>query len=334
MNYIKVETLAGKQISLLNYLPDRGMKKIREEILAGLNSFPKYISPKFFYDRRGSELFEEITRLVEYYPTRTEKKILSTLVRKLGLELTNLQIVELGSGDCSKIRIFLRQIAENDLTSLTYYPVDISQSAIEKSTEKLAYEFPMIQITGIVADFMHQLGVIPKNGKRLFCFLGSTIGNLNPIERDRFLKHLGCEMAIGDGLLLGIDMVKDVGILEKAYNDNRQITAQFNLNVLNVVNSLIDSNFEPAAFEHLAFYNQNKKRVEMHLKARHDMTITFNSGIDHIHLKKDETIHTENSHKFDDESIKTMGMLAGLTLEQVVTDENQWFSLAYFKKNR
>jgi L-histidine N-alpha-methyltransferase len=334
MNYTKEETLTKGGIKLVNYLPDIGIKKVKEEIFNGLKAFPKFISPKFFYDERGSELFEAITKLDEYYPTRTEKKILSTIWKYLNLDFSELSIIELGSGDSSKIHLLLQQISENKLSTIKYYPVDISHSAIEKASEKLTDEFPMLKIQGIVADFIYQLNIIPKTEKRLFCFFGSTIGNLNMSEIEQFMKLLGEEIQEGDSFLLGIDMVKDSAVLEKAYNDDQQITADFNKNILNVINNVAYTNFEPADFEHLAFYNKEKKRIEMHLKAKKDMVITFNSKADKIHIKKGETIHTENSHKFKYDNIKSMGYWAGLYTEKIFTDNNKWFSLVHYKKNK
>jgi L-histidine N-alpha-methyltransferase len=334
VNYTKEETLSKEGIKLVNYLADIGIKKVKEEIFNGLKAFPKYISPKFFYDEKGSELFEAITKLDEYYPTRTEKKILSTIGKELNLDFSKLCIIEFGSGDSSKISLLLSQVPENKLSTIKYYPVDISQSAIERASEKLADEFPMININGIVADFIHQLNMIPKTGKRLFCFFGSTIGNLNTTEIKEFMKLLGTEMQAKDSLLLGIDMVKDSAVLEKAYNDNQQITADFNKNILNVINNLAETNFKSADFEHLAFYNEEKRKIEIHLKARKDMVITFESEADKIYIKKGETIHTENSHKFNKDDIKTLGFWAGLDTEIILTDDRQWFSLVHYKKNK
>ena len=334
INHTKEETLTKGGIKLVNYLPDNRIKKIKEEIFNGLKAFPKYISPKFFYDERGSELFEAITKLDEYYLTRTEKKILSTIGKELNLDFSELCIIEFGSGDSSKISLLLSQVPENKLSTIKYYPVDISQSAIERASEKLADEFPMIRINGVIADFRHPLNMIPRSGKKLFCFFGSTIGNLNKTEIKKFMNLLGKEMQVGDSLLLGMDMVKDPAVLEKAYNDDQQITADFNKNILNVINNLANTNFEPADFEHLAFYNEEKKRIEIHLKARKDMVITFDSEADKIYIKKGETIHTENSHKFNKDNIKTMGFWAGLDTKKIFTDNNQWFSLVHYKKNK
>jgi len=334
MNYIKEESIIKGKVKLINYLPDIGIKKVKEEIFNGLNAFPKYISPKFFYDERGSELFEAITKLDEYYLTRTEKKIVSTIGKDLNIDFSDLGIIELGSGDSSKIRLLLRQIQENKRSAIKYFPVDISQSAIERAVEKLTDEFPMLKIEGIVADFIYQLNLIPKTEKRLFCFFGSTIGNLNMTEIEQFMKLLGGEMQEGDSFLLGIDMIKDTAVLEKAYNDDQQITANFNKNILKGLNNLAKTNFNLADFEHHAFFNEEKSRIEMHLKAMKEMVITINSGADKIHIKKGETIHTENSHKFNKDNIKTMGYWAGLDTEKIFTDDNQWFSLVHYKKNK
>ena len=332
MNYTKTETLTKERINLVNYLPHIGIEKVSDEILKGLKASPKYISPKFFYDQRGSELFEAITKLDEYYPTRTEISILSTIVKDLDIEFSELSIVELGSGDESKIRLLFQQIPVEQLSAISYYPLDISQSAIVKASEKLVEEYPMLSINGIVADFFHQLNMIPKTGRRLFCFFGSTIGNLDMSEIKEFMELLGSEMQSGDSLLLGLDMVKDRAILEEAYNDGQKITADFNKNILNVINRLAGTDLNPAEFEHLAFYNKEKNRIEMHLKAREDIMVTFNSGVESIHISKGETIHTENSHKFSREDIQTMGYWAGLNAEKIFTDNPQWFSLVHYKK--
>lgn len=332
MNYVKQENSIREEDSgLVNHLPDIGMKKIQEEIFTGLRSEQKYISSKFFYDKKGSELFESITGLDEYYPTRTEKKILSTIGQELKLDFSELSIVELGSGDPSKIRLLLQQIPKSKLYTLQYFPVDISQSAIEDASKKLICEFPTININGIVADFILQPNRVPKPGRRLFCFFGSTIGNLTMDEIEKFMKRLGAEMQEGDSLLLGLDMVKDTSILEKAYNDEQQITADFNKNILNVINVLADTDFDPDAFEHRSFYNKEEERIEMHLEAKRDAIVTLGSEAGKIYIKKGETIHTENSHKFRKDHIETIGLWGGLSIEKIFTDNYQWFSLVHYR---
>ena len=247
---------------IINKLKEIDSGKVKEEILEGLTSQPRYISPKYFYNAGGSELFESITELEEYYPTRTEKAILSGIGSRLELDFNDLNIVELGSGDPSKIRLLLQQIPSEKQATLHYYPVDISHSALEGSMRQLTEEFPEIRVTGIVADFMQQFDKIPKNKNRLFCFLGSTIGNFNPEERISFMQNLGNEMKAGDHLLLGLDMVKDPQVLHRAYNDGKQVTAAFNKNILNVVNGIIDTSFDSTDFEHLAFYNETVHFIE------------------------------------------------------------------------
>ncbi len=332
MNYLEAE-ITNKESSILNnHLPKIGLQTVQQEIIKGLKEESKYISSKFFYNEKGSELFEDITHLKEYYPTRTEKTIISRIKEDLQIDFSNVNIIELGSGDHSKISLLLDQISESDLATLKYFPVDISQSAIEIASTKLHDVFPQIEIHGIVADFLHQLHEIPKTGHRLFCFFGSTIGNLNPQEVEMFMKLMGKEMQQGESFLLGMDMIKNIAILEKAYNDDKEITAEFNKNILNVVNGLIDSDFNPSDFDHLAFYNEEMKRIEMHLLALKDVTLKINSSADKIQICKGESIHTENSHKFDPKLIDSMGIWGGLETKQVFYDENEWFGLVHFRK--
>lgn len=332
MNYTKENKHTDTDIELINYLPNIGIGNVKEEIFAGLKAKTKYISPKFFYDGKGSELFEQITHLEEYYPTRTEKKIISSITENLAIDFKNLNIVELGSGDASKISLLLRQIPESELKTINYFPVDISQSAIEKSVKELLEQFPLNNITGIVVDFFHQLKLIPKKGKRLFCFFGSTIGNFDSDQAEEFMNLLGNAMQKGDSLLLGMDMVKDVSVLENAYNDKKEVTAEFNKNILSVVNNLTDTNFNPSDFEHYSFFNKNKSRIEMHLRALKDIELSINSRTEKIKIAKSETIHTENSYKFNKTDIETMGRWAGIETTKILTDDNNWFSLVYYKK--
>ncbi len=320
------------KIRIINKLKEIDPGEVRKEIIEGLSSDPRTISPKFFYNEGGSELFESITGLEEYYPTRTEKDILSGIASHMNIDFQHLNIVELGSGDPSKIRLLLQQISEENLASLHYYPVDISHSALENSLEKLAEEFPVITITGIVADFMQQFDKLPNVKNRLFCFLGSTIGNFTPEDRDTFMRELGKEMKAGDHLILGLDMVKDPQVLHKAYNDSKQLTAAFNKNILNVMNDMVDTSFETTDFEHMAFYNEKEQRIEMHLKAMKDHRIRINGHQATLEIKKGDTIHTENSYKFTRGDIESIGGQAGLIPESVFTDEQNWFSLVLFVK--
>lgn len=331
MNFIDELTIKVGKTDIVNYLPKRGISAVQDEIITGLKSPQKYISPKYFYDQLGSELFEAITQLEEYYPTRCEKEILSSLVTQLDVNFHELDIVELGSGDASKIKTIFKQIPPEILASINYYPVDISQSALENSVQDIMEEFELNNITGIVADFLHQHDYAPRRNKRLFCFLGSTIGNFTPNEVENFIKELGEVMEEGDALLLGVDMVKDRVVMESAYNDKKGITANFNKNVLTVINSQIQSNFNTDDFDHLAFYNQVNRRIEMHLRAKSDLQITMGCTNEIIGIKKDETIHTENSCKFTVDKLEEIGKCGGLKIRQIFSDSKGWFSLVHFK---
>lgn len=320
------------QVVINNSLTKPGAEAVIESIAAGLTSEKKHISCVYLYDAIGSKLFEKITGLDEYYPTRIEKSLLKSAAIYICDFLRDADIVELGSGDCSKISILLDAVPSHCLHSLRYIPVDVSHSAIEESAGILSGRFPGITINGVVADFMNQLDIIPDGSKRFFCFLGSTIGNLSRTDALDFLTYLGDTMSSGDMLLLGADMIKDIGILEKAYNDSEGITAEFNLNILNVVNNLAKTDFNPGKFKHLAFYNQKLSRIEMHLKAKEDMEITSPLIDENIFISKGETIHTENSHKFTLEHLEELALAANLEVEHIFTDDNKWFSLVLMSK--
>lgn len=319
-------------IDLLTDSAGAGDKSAKNEILEGLKNQPKRIPSKFFYDGKGSGLFEAITTLPEYYPTRCEKEILTYLWDKLELNAGDLRIIELGSGDCSKIRLLLTCMPEDQLRNVIYYPVDISPVAIRDAIADLKESFPTLKVKGIAADFTSQLHLLPRGGTRMFCFFGSTIGNLDPGEINGFMTSLGREMVKGDHLLMGLDMIKDISVLENAYNDNRGVTAMFNKNILSVANELLESDFDPGMFDHKAFYNQEKQRIEMHLQARRNMSVSCNSNGSRIKLKEGETIHTENSHKFSPEQIEQLGEAGGLGVKAIYPDSKAWFGVVHFVK--
>ncbi len=331
MNFVKKTVSPEGKIELHDYLPAMGIGPVRQEILNGLLATPKRIASKFFYDAAGSELFEEITRLEEYYPTRTEKSILAAMAGNLEVDFKGLNLIELGSGDASKISLLLRQIPGPLLKTVHYFPMDISRPAIEKSGRELLQKFELKQITGVVADFYHQMHVIPKVKNRLFCFFGSTIGNFTESLARDFMFRLGNTLQKGDGLLLGVDMVKDAGVLERAYNDEKGVTARFNKNILRVVNRLINTDFDPEVFEHVAFFNKTKNRIEMHLRAMTDMEISLERDRK-IVIRMGETIHTENSQKFTPSDIKKLARWASLDTVRLFSDEKNWFTLAYLVK--
>ena len=321
-----------QQVAVENHFTETEFDGHRKEIIKGLTAPVKHISSKFLYDDRGSELFEKITHLPEYYPPKLEIKLLKESGIQLAEKLKDIDIVELGSGDCSKISVLLESIPPSKRKSICYLPFDISQQAVEKSSNMLSDMFPAINIKGMVADFHTQLDIIPRRKNRLFCFFGSTLGNFSRQEATEFITRLSNTMEKGDMLLMGLDMVKDKKILKKAYNDSQNITAQFNLNILNVVNNYIETKFEPDDFEHIAFYNNKLSRIEMHLKAKKDMVMSSPWSAQKITIKKEETIHTENSHKFTNEIIHSLAHKAGLKIQNIVTDSNNWFSIVQIAK--
>jgi len=287
----------------------------------------------FFYDDYGSELFEKITALPEYYPPKIEFTLLKKISAIIKNELKGVDIVELGSGDCSKISILLDSVSQKDLKTIKYLPLDVCQEAIEKSLSILIEQFPDIKVHGIVADFLTQLHLIPNSRKRIFCFFGSTIGNFSREKAVQFIKELNSTMNTGEMLLLSFDMVKDKNIMEKAYNDSKKLTAKFNLNILKVINKIAKTNFNTDDFQHVAYYNQKNSRIEMHLKARKNIKISTPYLGQDITLKKGETIHTENSYKFTYTSIRNLIKPGHFTIDKVFTDKNNWFSIIKIIKN-
>jgi L-histidine N-alpha-methyltransferase len=332
MSYIDTQVIEIQQIKITNHLNKLGIYNIRKEIIDGLKSKQKHISSKYFYDEKGSKLFEDITQLPEYYPTRTEKGIIKEIAPKLMTNLQNIDLVELGSGDCSKISMLLNSVPEENLETINYIPIDVSKTAIYNSAKKLTELFPNVEINGIVADFINQLDLIPSHRKRMFFFLGSTLGNFNENIANQFLENLSSSMNPGDTFLLGVDLVKPINILHDAYNDSQNVTANFNKNILNVINDIIESDFNTNDFDHKAFFNKEESRIEMHLIAKTDLLIASAFSSSPIELKKGENIHTENSYKYSFEKITNFQKITNLKIKEIFTDENDWFSLVLFEK--
>ncbi len=332
MDFCDSTTLQNKQITIENHLPSIGKQAVIKTILEGITAAPRRISSMFFYDGEGSRLFEEITRLPEYYPTRTEKNLLRQLARTYQSNIYSSDIVELGSGDCTKISILFDALDQISLETIRYVPVDVSCEAIEKSAHALIERFPGLTIHGIVADFLSQLSELPSAEKRIFFFLGGTIGNMTQTQRRLFFHELSTIMQPQDILVLGIDMVKEKAIIEKAYNDESGTTAAFNRNILNVVNSIVNTDFDPMRFDHVAFYNDVNSRIEMHLKATADMEVKCPYLPNALIIKKGELIHTEYSHKFTREEISRQLKNCGLHITSTVCDQSKWFSLVQIAK--
>lgn len=297
----------------------------RAELLAGLQQPQKQINPKYFYDARGSQLFEQITQLQEYYPTRTEIGILNQYAQEIAQYCgSDCVLIEPGSGSSEKVRLLL-----DTLQPSAYVPLDISAEFLRESAHKLGREFPWLNVHAICADFADQWQTraeLPA-GRRVVFYPGSTIGNMDPHDALAFLSEL--QQWIGDdgGVLIGVDLHKSERLLNAAYNDADGVTAEFNLNILNAVNTLTGSNFKPHAFDHQAFYNQQLRRIEMHLVSKKSQTVQINGS--EIAFAEGETLHTENSYKYSLESFTRMSERAGFSVQQSWLDEAGLFSVHY-----
>ncbi|WP_328907295.1 L-histidine N(alpha)-methyltransferase [Streptomyces sp. NBC_00234] len=297
---------------------------LRADVLSGLNRQPKTLPPKWFYDAHGSELFEEITRLPEYYPTRAEREILVARAPQIAEASGARTLIELGSGSSDKTRHLL-----DALPGLhTYVPVDVSESALKGAADVLLAERPGLSVHALIADFTHVLRLPDTPGPRLVAFLGGTIGNLLPKEREQFLHSVRELLSPGDSLLLGTDLVKDEATLVAAYDDAAGVTAAFNKNVLSVVNRELGADFPLADFDHVAAWDPRREWIEMRLRARRaltvkipevDLVVTFDAG---------EEMRTEVSAKFREEGVRGELADAGLRLDHWWTDTAGRFALS------
>jgi L-histidine N-alpha-methyltransferase len=312
---------------VLNCLHGKYRSDIADDIRKGLTSPQKTIPSKYFYDARGSKLFEDICRLPEYYLTRVELSILRTIAPTFAQTFRHIDLVELGSGADIKIRTLLDGIARETMVTLRYIPVDISESAVINTLNSLLAHHPELKVLGIVADFTSQLDVIPDHRPSIFCFLGSTIGNFDREEALSFLRNVAGAMKPGDRFLIGFDMVKSREILEAAYNDSKGVTAEFNKNILNVVNRSLNGDFDPSCFDHMAFYNEKHQQIEMHLKAHCNFSVRLNDLDLELYFRAGDTIHTEISKKFTREEIEDLAFHAGLRIANWYADSNGWFSV-------
>ncbi|MFJ2577781.1 L-histidine N(alpha)-methyltransferase [Kitasatospora aureofaciens] len=313
---------------LTRLLPaDHFSTALHHDVQHGLTSEPKWLPPKWFYDARGSELFEEITRLPEYYPTRTERAILTARAGEIAAATKARTLVELGSGSSEKTRLLLDAL--NALGTLhTYVPVDVSESALTAAGTALAAEYPGVAVHGVLADFTARLGLPPDGGPRLVAFLGGTLGNLLPDERAAFLRGLRAALDPGDFLLLGTDLVKDPAVLVAAYDDAAGVTAEFNRNVLNVLNRELSADFDPDAFEHVALWDPEREWIEMRLRSLRAQTVKIPALDLPVHFDRGEELRTEVSAKFRRERVADELASAGLRLSHWWTDEEGRFGLS------
>ncbi|RDX37494.1 L-histidine N(alpha)-methyltransferase [Kangiella sp. HD9-110m-PIT-SAG07] len=296
-------------------------------ILEGLRAEHKFINPKYFYNHHGSKLFEQITELDEYYPTRTERKILQSRANDIAqLIEPNSLIVEPGAGSCKKIEYLLEALHPS-----VYVPQDVSAEFLQQSAQRLSKDYPWLDIVPVASDFSDPIE-IPRRLQKLrkYAFYpGSTIGNFEPAHALNFLKQM--RQLVGDtgGMIIGVDLHKDNETLHAAYNDKKGITAQFNLNTLSHINEILDSDFNISNFEHVALYNSEQQRIEMYLKS-------LKSGAydvlgEKVSFEKDELIHTEHSYKYTVDGISRLANASGFTLEHSWLDEQELFSVNYLQ---
>lgn len=297
---------------------------LRADVLSGLTRHPKTLPPKWFYDAQGSDLFEEITRLAEYYPTRAEREILIARAADIAAASGARTLIELGSGSSDKTRHLL-----DALPGLhTYVPVDVSESALTGASEALLAERPGLSVHALIADFTHVLELPDSPGPRLVAFLGGTLGNLLPDERAQFLKSVRARLAPGDSLLLGTDLVKDEATLVAAYDDAAGVTAAFNKNVLTVVDRELGADFQLDDFDHVAIWDPEHEWVEMRLRARRALTVKIRELDLVVTFEAGEELRTEVSAKFRKEGVRDELAAAGLRLAQWWTDSAGRFALS------
>ena len=309
------------------------------DVELGLNALPKSLPPKYFYDATGSELFEEITAQPEYYPTRTEAAILRACSPELGSLLgEDVSLVELGSGSSAKTTILLESFLGFQ-DELHYVPIDISRTMLKETAARLDAAYPELAVTPIASAYEAGLetasALLTEDtngpGRMLVLFLGSSIGNMEPMESTCFLRQVRRRLAPADAVLVGFDLQKDVSVLEAAYNDAEGVTARFNLNMLTRINRELGGEFDLGSFAHEAFYNADAGRIEMHLRSEHCQDVRIRRLKRRFVFEAAETIHTENSYKYTPGQIEALAGRADFRLREIFTDERDWFALALFE---
>ena len=311
--------------------PDRYLAALRADVLAGLTATPKTLPPKYFYDERGSALFDEITRLPEYYLTRAETSILRERAAEIAALAECESLVELGSGTSAKTGLLLRAMLDAG-TLREFVPLDVDPAVLAEATDALAARYPGLLLSPFVGDFEHDLGAIPRSGRRMIAFLGSTIGNLGPSDRAQLLAEISAALRPGDTFLLGTDLVKDTGRLLRAYNDAAGVTADFNRNVLRVINRELSADFDVDEFEHVAIWDAKDQWIEMRLRSARaqtvrvadlDLTVSFAAG---------EEMRTEISAKFRPEQVRSELKQARLDPVRFWTDDDGDFGLTLARR--
>jgi L-histidine Nalpha-methyltransferase len=306
--------------------PAAYLDALRADVRAGLTARPKTLPPKYFYDARGSELFDEITRLPEYYLTRAETAILERHAADIAARSRCESLVELGSGTSAKTRLLLRALLDGG-TLREFVPFDVDPAVLAEASDALSAEYPGLRVAPFLGDFTRDLGQIPAAGRRTIAFIGSTIGNLEPAERATFLAQVGAALRPGDTFLLGTDLVKDTGRLLRAYDDAAGVTAEFNRNVLRVINRELGADFAVEEFDHVAVWNSDCEWIEMWLRSARDQLVTIRALDLTVSFAAGEQMRTEISAKFRREQVEAELAAAGLRTLRFWTDPDGDFGL-------
>jgi L-histidine N-alpha-methyltransferase len=314
----------------IHLTPDYASRALREDARAGLTAEPKWLAPKWFYDARGSDLFEEITRLPEYYPTRAEREILDARSGEIA-ELTGAHtLVELGSGSSEKTRLLLDGLRDHG-TLTTFVPLDVSESALRDAAAAINADYPALTVHGVVGDFTEHLDKLPGEAPRVVAFLGGTIGNLLPAERAEFYRSIHDVLEPGEWLLLGTDLVKDPATLVAAYDDSAGVTAEFNRNVLRVLNRQLGADFDVEAFSHRAIWDPENEWIEMHLRADRAMRVLIPEIGLEVDFAEGEELSTEVSAKFRRDGVTAELDKAGFAPGAWWTDSEDRFALSLWQ---
>ena len=317
----------AEKVTIDVHLRDGALASLPDDVRHGLASTPKTLPPKYFYDARGSELFEQITELPEYYPTRAEQSVLDEVAAEIVATVEPRELVELGPGSARKTHALLDPMMAAG--GCRYVPVDVSETAVLESAARLAETYDGLEIHGVVGDFERHLDRIPSSGhRRLIAFLGGTIGNLDREQRARMLRTLAASLGPDDRLLVGTDLVKDRAQLEAAYNDSAGVTAEFNRNVLHVLNTNLGADLSPDRFEHVAFYDENGRWIEMRLRSLEDHSVRIEALDMDVRFERGEEIRTEISCKFTRYALAREYSDAGLRMVSWHTDRDGLFALS------
>lgn len=306
--------------------PDWRERALRNDVAAGLTATPKSLPPKWFYDEVGSELFDDITRLEEYYPTERERSILVERAGEIANRVQPDMLIELGSGTSDKTRVLLDALTARGLD--TFVPFDVSEAILRSAALQINDRYPELAVHAVVGDFEHHLPELPSGGRRLLALLGGTIGNFEPVARAAFLSDLAEHLSPGDALLLGTDLVKDIDRLELAYDDPAGVTAAFNRNVLHVINRELDGDFDPEAFDHVARFDTENEWIDLGLRAREPQTVHIGALDLTVAFAAGELLRTEISAKFRPAGIRDELAAAGFELAELWTDPDGDYGLS------